>query len=89
MLEGGGEEPLMISEVVEGGAAYEDGVLTVSHHYIINCYSSPSAQPGFLLLEIDGVSLEDSLLSEAELMLIDAYNSEEPAIDLLMLPPPI
>ena len=34
VLEGGGEEPLMISEVVEGGAAYEDGVLTVSDHCI-------------------------------------------------------
>ena len=39
ILEGGGEEPLMISEVVEGGAAYEDGVLTVSDHciQIVHC----------------------------------------------------
>ena len=56
---------------------------------LFTAYSSSAAQPGFLLLEIDGVSLKDSLLSEAELMLIDAYNSEEPTIDLLMLPPSI
>lgn len=64
---------------------------STNHYYTVQSVQLlliSQIQPGFLVLKVDGQSIQGLLLREAEMKLNDAYSNEQPTLQLVVLPPP-